>query len=49
MWCEELGLNYGRIKARLNSCEMSVEEAFERRLYESHESYLIRKACEEDK
>ena len=49
MWCEELGLNYGRIKARLNSCEMSVEEAFERRLYESHESYLIRKACEKEK
>lgn len=47
LWCEELNLSYGRIKARLNDCNMSVEEAFERRLYESHESYLIRKACEE--
>ncbi len=46
MWCEELNLPYGRTKARFNACDMTPEEAFERRLYESHESYLLRKACE---
>lgn len=46
-WVDELGLNYDRVKARLNDCNMTVEEAFERRLFESHDSYMIRKACEE--
>lgn len=32
-WCEELGLNYGRVKARLNACNWSVEEAFEKEKY----------------
>lgn len=45
MWCEELNLPYDRTKQRLNECGMTVEEAFERKLYESHEAYLIRKAC----
>ena len=28
-WCEILGLNYGRTKARINACGWTVEEAFE--------------------
>lgn len=28
-WCSELGLNYSRVKARLNTCHWSVEKAFE--------------------
>lgn len=32
-WCEELGLNYSRTKARINACGWSVEEAFEREKY----------------
>lgn len=32
-WCEELDLNYGRTKARLNSLHWTVEEAFEREKY----------------
>lgn len=28
-WCEELGLNYSRVKARINVCKWSVEQAFE--------------------
>lgn len=28
-WCRELNLNYARTKARLNTCNMSVEDAFE--------------------
>lgn len=33
-WCKELGLNYGRTKARLNACHWTVEEAFESGKYE---------------
>lgn len=32
-WCEELGLNYSRTKARINACGWTVEEAFEREKY----------------
>lgn len=32
-WCEELGLNYSRTKARLNTLHWSVEDAFERDKY----------------
>lgn len=32
-WCEKLGLNYGRTKARLNNCRWSVKDAFEREKY----------------
>lgn len=32
-WCEELGLNYYRTKARLNTLHWSVEDAFERDKY----------------
>jgi hypothetical protein len=28
-WCDELGLDYFRTKARLNTCHMTVEQAFE--------------------
>ena len=28
-WCEELQLNYYRTKARLNTCHLTVEQAFE--------------------
>lgn len=28
-WCDELKLNYFRVKARLNTCNMTVEQAFE--------------------
>lgn len=28
-WCEELNLDYHRTKARLNTCNMTVEQAFE--------------------
>lgn len=28
-WCEELGLEYSRVKARLNCCNWTVEQAFE--------------------
>ena len=28
-WCRELNLNYARTKARLNTCDISVEDAFE--------------------
>lgn len=33
-WCEILGLNYGRTKARINSCGWTVKEAFESKKYE---------------
>ena len=32
-WCEELDLNYDRIKARINACHWSVEDAFEKEKY----------------
>lgn len=32
-WCEELGLDYSRTKARINVCGWTVEEAFEREKY----------------
>ena len=32
-WCEELGLNYSRTKARINACGWTIEEAFEREKY----------------
>lgn len=32
-WCEELGLNYYRTKARLNTLHWSIEDAFERDKY----------------
>ena len=32
-WCEELGLDYFRTKARLNTCGYSVEDAFEQEKY----------------
>lgn len=47
LWCDELHLDYGKTKARINACDMTVEEAFERLPYESHEAFLIRKACNE--
>lgn len=28
-WCEELGLEYSRVKARINRCNWTVEQAFE--------------------
>lgn len=28
-WCEELGLNYNRVKARLNHCRWTVAKSFE--------------------
>ena len=33
-WCKELGINYHRTKARLNTCEYTVKEAFELGKYE---------------
>lgn len=32
-WCEELDLKYDRIKARINTCHWSVEDAFEKEKY----------------
>lgn len=32
-WCDELGLDYHRTKARLNACGYSIEEAFEQEKY----------------
>lgn len=42
-WCEELDLPYNRTKARLNSCGMSVEEAFNKGYYKNDGSRDINK------
>lgn len=39
-WCDELNLDYFRTKARLNSCDYTVEEAFEFDRYQLRESTL---------
>ena len=39
-WCDELNLDYFRTKARLNSCDYTVEEAFEFNRYQLRESTL---------
>lgn len=36
-WCNELGLIYSRVKARLNTCNYTVEEAFELDRYQLRE------------
>lgn len=33
-WCDELDLNYNRVKARLNTCNYTIEEAFTLDKYE---------------
>ena len=42
-WCEELGLDYYRTKARLNTCGMTVEQAFNKNYYKNDGSKKLNK------